>query len=346
MGTGILASAAHSLPHGSHALACIATAAWLLDLALLAIVTAFAIGTYVRRKGTLRADVLDPATAPFFGAVAMGILSAGNATMVVGSGHLGAGPAARIDAVLWVIGTVLGLLSATVVPFMAFTRHRVPSDAASPAWLLPVVAPMVSAASGALLIDHVSPAAGRNIAALCFAQFGATAMAAIFVISSVWNRLAHHQHRSPATAPSMLIVLGPLGQSVTTAGLLADHAPESLGIGRQAWLAFSLLYGIPVMGFAMLWLVIAAGIIADAARGGLPFTLGWWAFTFPVGTCVTGASVLARHSGSDAFAWLAVALYALLAAGWLAAAAGTLRMLAHTLSRALDRSSVSRAALG
>ena len=37
---------------------------------------------------------------------------------------------------------------------------------------------------------------------------------------------------------------------------------------------FALLYGIPVWGFAMLWLVLAAAITVRAARaatGGLPF---------------------------------------------------------------------------
>jgi tellurite resistance protein TehA-like permease len=49
----------------------------------------------------------------------------------------------------------------------------------------------------------------------------------------------------------------------------------------------------------------------------------WWAFTFPVGTCVTGAAALARHTGLVAYDVLAVALYVLLVGAWGVAAVRT-----------------------
>ena len=260
--------------------------------------------------------------------MAMGILTVGTSTLVVGSRVLGMRAATDIDLTLWWVGTVIGLASATLVPVLSFTRHRVPVDGATPVWLLPVVAPMVSAASGALLLDHVHGDAAQTLALGCYAMFGATAMAALAVTASVWNRLAHHQHRDAVSAPALFIVLGPLGQSVTAAGLLADHAPNTLGISRGAMTAFSILDGVPTMGFAMLWLVIAATMVIDTVRRGLPFSLAWWSFTFPIGTCVTGATVLSTHTDSAAIKALAVALYALLIVGWSLAAGGTVRMLA------------------
>ncbi len=86
---------------------------------------------------------------------------------------------------------------------------------------------------------------------------------------------------------------------------------------------FALLYGIPAWGFAMLWLAIAAALTARAARGGLPFGLTWWSFTFPVGTCVTGTITLAARTGSEVFRGAAGALFLLLAAAWLVVAART-----------------------
>jgi tellurite resistance protein TehA-like permease len=85
------------------------------------------------------------------------------------------------------------------------------------------------------------------------------------------------------------------------------------------------IYGVPVWGFAMLWLAIAAAITLKTARDHLPFSLTWWSFTFPVGTTVTGTSELAAHTGSIALAWIAVALFLLLIGAWLTAAANTLR---------------------
>lgn len=329
MGTGIVATAAHTLPVHSPVLTWISHAAWILDIALFVVVVAITAAHYATDTAAPRRYLLDPASAPFFGAVAMGILTVGTSTLVVGSAVIGARAAAHIDLALWVIGTAIGLASATLVPAIAFTRHRVPTDGATPVWLLPVVAPMVSAAAGALLIDHVDAGLKETLALACYAMFGATAMASLAVIASVWNRLAHHQQRNAGTAPALFIVLGPLGQSVTAAGLLADHSPDSLGVSHRGMIAFSVLYGVPTMGFALVWLAIALAIVLDASRKGLPFTLGWWAFTFPIGTCVTGATVLAGHTGSLAFRDLAVVLFALLIGGWGLAAGGTARMLAR-----------------
>jgi tellurite resistance protein TehA-like permease len=49
------------------------------------------------------------------------------------------------------------------------------------------------------------------------------------------------------------------------------------------------------------------------------------AFTFPVGICVTGTSLLAAATGSDLLRWTALLLYVLLLAGWITAAVRTTR---------------------
>jgi tellurite resistance protein TehA-like permease len=92
-----------------------------------------------------------------------------------------------------------------------------------------------------------------------------------------------------------------------------------------AFAAFGVVYGVPVWGFAMLWASLAAALTVRAARQRLPFSLTWWSFTFPVGTCVTGASGLALHTGAAAFRWAAVALYLALVAAWAVVSARTAR---------------------
>jgi tellurite resistance protein TehA-like permease len=87
----------------------------------------------------------------------------------------------------------------------------------------------------------------------------------------------------------------------------------------------AVLYGVPVLGFALLWLGLAGALVVRAHRQGMGFAMTWWAFTFPVGTCVTGAEGLARHTGLVAFDWLTVGLYALLVAAWCVAAVRTTR---------------------
>jgi tellurite resistance protein TehA-like permease len=74
---------------------------------------------------------------------------------------------------------------------------------------------------------------------------------------------------------------------------------------------------------ALLWLVVAATILARALRAGLPFSLTWWSFTFPVGTVVTGASGLAVLTGSAVLQGLAVGLFISLLTAWAVVAART-----------------------
>ncbi|WP_062466522.1 TDT family transporter [Demequina maris] len=324
MGTSIVATGAHALPVRLPGLDAVAWAFWALaGLAL--VVAVLATAAHLRAdRGALRSYLDDPAVAPFYGAPAMGLLAYGAATLLVARPLLGHA-AVAVDAVLWLAGTALGLATAIGVPVLAFTRHRIGVDAASGAWLMPVVPPMVSAATGALLLPYLDGAAAQTMALACYAMFGASALAAIVLITQIWSRLAHHQRGAAAAVPTLWIVLGPLGQSVTAVGLLADHAGPALGVSDQTLRIFALLYGVPVMGFALLWLAIAGAITAMTAREGLPFSLAFWAFTFPVGTMVTGASSLAAHTGAVALDALAVALFALLLAGWGVAATGTVR---------------------
>jgi len=47
------------------------------------------------------------------------------------------------------------------------------------------------------------------------------------------------------------------------------------------------------------------------------FALTWWSFTFPIGTCVTGTSLLALLTGLPMFKWAAVVLFAILLLAWI-----------------------------
>lgn len=323
MGTSILATAAAALPFTHPILSSLARSAWALAGAMLAALAVATIVHYTSDRGAVRRYLDDPAMAHFYGAPAMGLLAWGAATLSVAPALVGLRAAVTTAATLWVLGTALGLATAVVVPMLAFTRHRVGPADASGAWLMPVVPPMVSATTGAMLLPHVHGELARTLAVACMAMFGLSALAALIVIAALWNRLAHHGVGPARAVPTLWIVLGPLGQSVTAVGLLADHAGPALGMDTSTLVLLSVLYGVPVMGFALMWAAIALALTLRTAAKGLPFTLAWWAFTFPVGTCVTGASVLARHTGSLAAAWLAVALYAALVLGWAVAATGT-----------------------
>ncbi len=313
MGTGIVANAAAALPRSFSGLRDAATVVW-AGAALLLVVLAVC---YVRRR-TLRVQAADPVLAQFFGAPPMALLTVGAGTLLFGRRVIGARAALDVDWALWSVGTVLGLVTACTVPYLMVTRHRFASDAAFGGWLMPVVPPMVSAATGALLIPR-APAGQLRLAMVlgCYAMLGVGLVAALLVLAMVYSRLVHHDAPIGAVVPTVWIGVGALDQAVTALGALSTAAPSALPAPYARGTAVvALLGGVGVWGFAMLWLVLATALTVREVRKGLPFAPTWWSFIFPLGACVTGTCALASLTGSQMFIWCAVGLYALLVAAW------------------------------
>lgn len=329
MGTGIVANAAAMLPLRLPGLRVFATVVWALAAAWLIVLTAAFAVHWARYPDRARGHAAHPVMAQFWGAPAMALMTVGAGTLVLGRGLLG--PAAvGADWVLWLAGTALGLVTAVWIPYLMMTRHEIGAGDAFGGWLMPVVPPMVSAATGALLIPHVASAQGRlTLLLACYAMFGISLFASVIIITQVWSRLVTHKPGAAVMVPTLWIVLGPLGQSVTAAGNLGAAAarvlPEPYAAGAAV---FALLYGVPAWGFAMMWLALAAAITVRTARrnnqpGGLPFALTWWSLVFPVGTCVTGTIALAARSHADVLRGASVMLFAVLVGAWLVVAART-----------------------
>ncbi|MFJ6522173.1 TDT family transporter [Streptomyces filamentosus] len=325
MGTSVVGTAGAALPVDVPGLRTVCTAVWALSLAMLVTLLTARAAHWRRHGDQARAHLLDPATAPFYGCLSMALLAVGSGTLTLGRDWIGLPAALALDTVLFTAGTAVGLVAAVAVPYLMVVRHRI--EQASPVWLLPVVAPMVSAALGPLLLPHLPEGQARETLLIaCYAMFGISLLATLVMLPLVFGRLVLDGPLPLALTPTLFLVLGPLGQSTTAAGAFADVAggvvPDTYAHG---FAAFAVLYGVPVMGFALLWLALAGAMVVRARRAGMGFAMTWWAFTFPVGTCVTGAEGLARHTGLDAFRWLAIALYVLLVAAWLVAGARTAR---------------------
>lgn len=327
MGTAIVATAGVALPVHVPGLRSACVAVWALSAVLLAVLLAARAGHWILHRDQARDHLLDPAVAPFYGCLSMALLAVGAGTLLVGRDVIGHSAAVAVDAVLFTAGTVTGLAAAVAIPYLMVVRHRPEPGTASPVWLLPLVAPMVSAAVGPLLVPELPAGQWREALLLaCYAMFGLSLLATLVVVPLVFARLVHQGPLPLALTPTLFLVLGPLGQSTTAVNQLADVAPGAIGAPyASAFGAFAVLYGVPVMGFALLWLALSVAMVVRAVRRGMRFTMTWWGFTFPVGTCVTGAAGLARHTGLTALTWLAVALYALLVAAWAVAGVRTLR---------------------
>jgi tellurite resistance protein TehA-like permease len=227
MGTGIVANAAVLLPRQVPGLHAIAAAVWVLSAVLLAALTAATVVHWVRYPANARGHASDPAMAPFYGAPPMAMMTVGAGALLVGKDLIGTPAAVGADVVLWTLGTLTGLAVSAAVPYLMFTRHELGVDSTFGSWLMPIVPPMVSAATGAALLAHAPAGQARlDLLLACYALFGLSLLASLVTITLLWARLAYHGRGPARMVPTLWIVLGPLGQSITAANLLANVAPS------------------------------------------------------------------------------------------------------------------------
>jgi C4-dicarboxylate transporter/malic acid transport protein len=327
MGTGIVATAAATLPVQVRGQQVFAQVMWTLAAILLVVLVVAVVAHWVRHPTVARSHAHNPQMAHFYGAAPMAFLTVGAGALLVGKSLIGERAAVGLDAALWTMGTIGGLFTAMTIPYLMFTQHKVEADAAFGGWLMPVVPPMVSAATGALLIPHMPPGTGRTTMLYgCYAMFGLSLFASFIIITMVWSRLAHFGTSGTARVPTLWIVLGPLGQSITAVGLLGANAHLAVSPQLASGMGiFSILFGVPVWGFAVLWIGLATALTVRTARQGMPFALTWWSLTFPVGTFVTGTTQLALHTELPAFRYAAAIAYVGLLGTWCLVAVRTAR---------------------
>lgn len=318
MGTGIVATAGATLPIHVPGLHVFSVGVWLFAAFLLVFLIIAVAAHWLRHPTVARSHAYNPQMAHFYGAAPMALLTVGAGAVLVGKDLIGERIAVDLDWVLWSAGTVGGLFTAMSIPYLMFTQFNVEPDAAFGGWLMPVVPPMVSAATGALLIPHMAPGIGRETMLYgCYAMFGLSFVAAMIITTMVWSRLAHFGTSGTERVPTLWIVLGPLGQGITASGLLGTNAvlavDDELASGMGV---FAILFGVPVWGFAVLWIALATALTVRTARRGMPFALTWWSLTFPVGTFVTGTTQLAVHTGLPGFRVAAAMAYVGLLGTW------------------------------
>ena len=78
-----------------------------------------------------------------------------------------------------------------------------------------------------------------------------------------------------------IITLGKLAKHLFPLVHAIPHVPRTFA--GDVFYVVGVMVGLILWGFAVVWFVVAAIMIAIA--GGFPFNMGWWGFIFPVGMC-------------------------------------------------------------
>ena len=167
------------------------------------------------------------------------------------------------------------------------------------------------------LMPHVGAGTARLLLALGYATFGMGFLLFVFTMSLLHDRLILHPLPPAALAPTVWIGLGPVGVGALVAVGLARAGQPLFGASGQTISIISLLFATAVWGFGLWWLAIAVSLLVRYLRaGGMPFHLGWWAFTFPLGAFTVATVNIARAWDAPVIEILAALFYVSLVGFW------------------------------
>ena len=265
----------------------------------------------------------------FFGAIPMGLATIINGLLAFGIPLWGDAATIAIAYPLWWVDVALSLASGLLVPFLMFTRQDHSMENMTAVWLIPIVAAEVAAASGGILIPHLAAADAFGVLITSYVLWAFSVPLAMSVLVILLLRLILHKLPDRNMAASGWLALGPIGTGSLGLLLLGGDAPATFaaagipGVGDVAF-GIGVIGGTVLWGYGVWWLLLAVLKMAQYARHGMPFNLGWWAFTFPLGVYTLATMALARVTHLEFFSIAGSVLALSLAGFWLLVATRTL----------------------
>jgi C4-dicarboxylate transporter/malic acid transport protein len=328
MGTGILALAVNQFPWdfpGQHS---VGLGLWFANILIFALFSSLYGARWVLFPDEARRIFSHSVMSMFFGAIPMGLATILNGFLAFGIPIWGQA-AVGIAQALWWIDAAMAVVCGVGVPFLMFTRQDHSVHRMTAVWLLPVVAAEVTAASGGLLAPHLADAEAFRIIVLSYVLWAFSVPIAFSILVILALRLIIHKLPHRDMAASGWLALGPIGTGALGLLLLGGDATQTFaaaglaGIGQVA-AGIGTIGGAVLWGYGLWWLALAAMMTVRYMREGMPFNLGWWAFTFPLGVYAVGTLALGRATHLGFLFAIGGGLIVCLGAFWVIVAARTL----------------------
>jgi C4-dicarboxylate transporter/malic acid transport protein len=259
----------------------------------------------------------------------MGLATIINGFLVFGVARWGEA-AVTIADTLWWLDMAMAVVCGVSIPFLMFTRQDHSIEKMTAVWLLPIVAAEVTASSAGLLVPHLADShAALRMLVLGYALWAYSVPLAMSVLVILLLRLVLHKLPHKDMAASGWLALGPIGTGALGLLLLGADAPRAFaaagvtGVGEIA-AGIGVIGGALLWGYGAWWLLLAVLTTIRYLREGMPFNLGWWGFTFPLGVYAVATLALARQTHLEFLAGIGGALTLCLALFWIIVAARTL----------------------
>ncbi|OTG84609.1 C4-dicarboxylate ABC transporter [Acinetobacter sp. ANC 5054] len=324
MGTGVVALILPELPFGAVWMWSLGASLWQVNVAVFILFSVLYICRWILFPKEAKQIFQHPVMCLFLGAIPMALATLLNGALKFGSDLYGVSYQADIlrwVEYLWYVDVGMAVAIAWLVPFFMFSRQQHALEGMTAVWLLPIVACEVAASSAALLLVHLpTDAHAVNILLGSYVLWGMSVLPAFAILTILLLRLALHQLPSKDMAISSWLALGPIGTGALALLLLGEQAPRILGAIDMASLGTILEQGglvvaLILLGFGLWWLGIAILTTLKHLRD-LPFNLGWWAMTFPLGVFTLAVMKLAAQTQLESIAMCGNVFALLLCALW------------------------------
>ena len=329
MGTGILSLMLGAFPYHIAGLHLIAEGLWIINIALFIIFSVLFIGRFVFYFDSAKKLLGHPVQSMFLGAIPMGLITIVNGFIAFG------GPGTTPIALnIWYLDVAMSIVVGLMVPFYMFTSHKHSIEDMTAIWLLPIVPAEVAAASAGFLAAHVAPAVGRYVIILGYALWAFSVPLAFGILVILFLRLAWHKLPHRDMAVSTWLTLGPIGTGSLGLLLLGNDAPAvfsgtKLEIYAKAAYGFGPIGGLILWGFGFWWLIIAVLMTLKYMQEELPFNMGWWGFTFPLGVYTSATITIFKITGIELFKIFGAVFVIMLAFFWTVVTSRTLHGMWH-----------------
>ncbi len=322
MGTGILSAVLTQLPVTIPGVFQLAEALWMLNIVLFLTFSALYIARWVMFFDEARRVFGHSTVSMFFGTIPMGLATLINGLLTFGLPRWG-DAVLPIAELLWWLDVAMSLACGVVIPFLMFTRQEHRIDQMTAVWLLPLVACEVAAVSGGLLAPHLADSHSQfSVLITSYVLWAMSVPVAFSILTILLLRMALHKLPHESMAASSWLALGPI--STGAFGLIVLGADSPLifnanglpGVGEIAS-GLGLIGGVILWGVGVWWCLMALLITTRYLRNGIPFNLGWWGFTFPLGVFALTTLKLGAVLHLVFFAVLGSVLVAALSVLWL-----------------------------
>jgi C4-dicarboxylate transporter/malic acid transport protein len=329
MGTGVVYLVLNALPGASAVKLALAEWLWRADICMYAFFLAMFIGRVVLFRETIKPLLHHPLQSMFLGALPMGLAPIVNGIVAFVGARYGDG-AYSVALGLWGFDAVLSLVVAIGVPYLVFTTQDHSVEKLTASLLLPIVAPEVAASSAALLAPHLPMGMAQFVVGAGYVLWAISVPLAFSILTIVLLRLIVHKLPHRDLGVTSWLTLGPIGTGalgLITLGESAAKAFAGTTLQPVAMIAQSLgvVGGLLLWGAGLWWLASAALFMWRYRHEGLPFNLGWWGFTFPIGVYTLATFNLARVTGFHGFAHIGVVFAVVLDLLWAVVLTRTIR---------------------